>query len=53
MRRGTESDENIHTRISKAKEEMEYRNSFDTVIMNDDLEKATNEVKEIIAKFLG
>ena len=32
---------------------MEYKNSFDKVIMNDDLEKATNEVKEIIANFLG
>lgn len=53
MRRGTESDEHIHTRISKAKEEMEYRNSFDKVIMNDELERATNEVKEMIAKFRG
>jgi guanylate kinase len=53
MRRGTESDEHINTRISKAKEEMEYRNSFDKVIMNDDLERATNEVKEMIAKFRG
>ena len=53
MKRGTESDDHINTRISKAKEEMEYRNSFDKVIMNDDLEKATNEVKEMIAKFRG
>lgn len=53
MRRGTESAEHIHTRISKAKEEMEYKNSFDKVIMNDDLERATNEVKEIITNFLG
>ena len=53
MRRGTESAEHIHTRISKAKEEMEYKNSFDKVIMNDDLERATNKVKEIIASFLG
>lgn len=53
MRRGTESAEHIHTRISKAKEEMEYKNSFDKIIMNDDLERATNEVKEIIASFLG
>jgi guanylate kinase len=53
MRRGTESSEHINTRISKAKEEMEYRNSFDKVIMNDDLERATNEVTEMITKFLG
>ena len=53
MRRGTDSDDHINTRISKAKEEMEYRNSFDKVIMNDDLERATNEVKEMIAKFRG
>jgi guanylate kinase len=53
MRRGTESAEHINTRISKAKEEMEYRNSFDKVIMNDELERAANEVKEIITRFLG
>jgi guanylate kinase len=53
MNRGTESAEHIQTRINKAKEEMEYRNSFDKVIMNDDLERATNEVKEIITQFLG
>jgi guanylate kinase len=52
MRRGTESAEHINTRISKAKEELEYRNSFDRVIMNDDLERATMEVNEIIASFL-
>ena len=53
MRRGTESAEHINTRISKAKEEMEYRNSFDKVIMNDDLERAAKEVNEIITNFLG
>ena len=53
MRRGTESGEYIQTRINKAEEEMEYRNSFDKVIMNDDLEKATNEAREMIKKFLG
>jgi len=53
MRRGTESDEHINTRINKAREEMEYRNSFDKVIMNDDLDRATNEIRDIIEKFLG
>ena len=53
MSRGTESAEHIQTRINKAKEEMEYRNSFDKVIMNDELDRATKEVKEIITKFLG
>jgi len=53
MKRGTESAEHINTRISKAKEEMEYRNSFDKVIMNDDLERAAKEVNELIANFLG
>jgi guanylate kinase len=32
---------------------MEYKNSFDKVIMNDDLDRAANEVKEIITSFLG
>ncbi len=53
MRRGTESDENINTRISKATEEMEYRNSFDSVVLNDDLDRATAETRNIIEKFIG
>lgn len=53
MRRGTESKEHINTRIKKANEEMEYRNSFDKVIMNDNLVKATSEVEKIIEKFIG
>lgn len=53
MKRGTESDEHIKTRINKATEEIEYRNMFDKVIMNDDLERATEEIKTIVGEFLG
>lgn len=53
MKRGTESDEHINTRINKATEEMEYKNSFDKVILNDDLERATDEIRTIVGEFLG
>lgn len=51
--RGTDNPENITMRVSKAKEEMTYRNSFDKVILNDDIEKATAETKHIIQEFIG
>lgn len=51
--RGTDNPENIAMRVSKAKEEMTYRNSFDKVILNDDIEKATAETKHIIQEFIG
>lgn len=51
--RGTDNPENIAMRVSKAKEEMTYRNSFDKVILNDDIEKATAETKQFIQEFIG
>lgn len=51
--RGTDNSENIAMRVSKAKEEMSYRNNFDKVILNDDIEKASAETKLIIQEFIG
>lgn len=47
--RATEMEENIIKRISKAKEEMSYKDKFDKVIINDDLEKAKNKALKIIS----
>jgi guanylate kinase len=53
LKRGTDNAENISMRVNKAKEEMQYKNSFDKVILNDDIERATAETAEIIKQFIG
>ena len=53
IRRGTDNTENISMRVNKAREEMQYKNSFDKVILNDDIEKATAETAEIVKQFIG
>lgn len=51
--RGTETEEQIQKRLSKADWELEYRSKFDHVIINDDLERAVNEVEMILREFLN
>lgn len=46
--RGTEDDYAIQKRLQRAAEEMEYIEQYDYVVINDDLEKAVNEVKQLI-----
>lgn len=48
--RGTEDMEKINQRLEIAKRELEEISFYDYVVVNDDLEKATNEVKDIILK---
>ncbi len=48
--RGTESKEQIEERISKAKGEMAQTDRYDHVVVNDDLEVAVAQVREIIGK---
>ncbi len=46
--RGTESDDVIQKRMQKALEEIECKNEYDYIIVNDDLEKAVCKLIEII-----
>jgi guanylate kinase len=46
--RKTESEEDLEKRLQRAEMELAYSNQFDYVVINDDLNKAINEVKEII-----
>lgn len=46
--RGTESEEKINQRLEIAKKEMLEIDFYDYVVVNDDLEKATDEVRNII-----
>jgi guanylate kinase len=50
--RGTESAESLNTRVSKASYELSFKDQFDKVIVNDNLEKACKEAEEIVRKFL-
>ena len=50
--RGTDSTETIAARLEKASFELGFASKFDTVIINDVLEKAQAEALETIQKFL-
>ncbi len=50
--RGTDSDQEITKRIDKAKYEMTFAKEFDTIIVNDDLDKAYAEAEESVRRFL-
>lgn len=51
-KRATDQEEKIQERILKAEEELSYQEKFDVIIINDDLERAYQEFKEVIVKFL-
>jgi guanylate kinase len=46
--RGTESEGVLQQRLTKAREEMKFVNSFDYIVMNDDLDKAVETIKALI-----
>ncbi len=50
QKRGTDSEETIALRLKNAEEEMAARNEFDYVVVNDKLEDAVNEIRNILAK---
>ena len=50
--RGTDSEEDIEKRVSKASEEMTYADKFDYVLVNDDLQTALKEAETVVDKFL-
>ena len=50
--RGTDSTADIERRVAKAEEELYYRDRFDTILINDDLETAFHDAEELVIKFL-
>ncbi|MEO6729980.1 MAG: guanylate kinase [Ferruginibacter sp.] len=50
--RGTETAESLAARINKAAYELSFKEHFDKVIVNDNLEKACTEATSIIKDFL-
>ena len=52
QKRGTDTQENIMTRINKATEELQYKGKFDQVVLNDDIERASAEVIALVRQFI-
>ena len=51
--RGTDSDNDIKKRLSKAKEELGFQTNFDIVIVNDDLQRSVGRCYQEVSKFLA
>lgn len=51
--RGTDSEEAIVKRLARSAEELKQAPQFDVTIVNDDLQRAVQEAKTTIAKFIG
>jgi guanylate kinase len=51
--RGTETMESLDTRLNKATYELTFKDHFDKVIINDNLEKACKEAVGIVSVFLS
>lgn len=52
LSRNTDDSATIKTRLAKAEEELTYENQFDVILVNDDLEKAQQEIIFIIENFI-
>ena len=50
--RGTETEESLRKREAKASLELSYKDEFDAIIINDDLETAKNRAYRIVKDFL-
>ena len=50
--RGTDSEEKIQTRLGKSKEELARAGEFDHVVVNDDLDVASDACRNLIERFL-
>jgi guanylate kinase len=50
--RGTESEESLNARVNKASYELSFKDYFDHIILNDNLEKAKIQAEDIVKAFL-
>jgi guanylate kinase len=53
INRGTETYESLQKRVSKARQEIELAPRFDKIVVNDNLETATEQTKKEIKAFLS
>jgi guanylate kinase len=52
LSRGTETEESLQARVSKASYEISFKYGFNKVIVNDQLERACKEAEEIVKEFI-
>lgn len=50
--RATDDAETIRTRVEKAEHEISYKDDFDAIIINDDLQAAKAQTEKILTQFL-
>ena len=48
--RGTETDDEINRRLLAASEELKFKDEYDYIVINDNLDTAISEIKNIILK---
>ncbi len=53
VKRGSEDEESLLKRISKADYELGFASCFDTIIVNDDLKVKCDEIFEIVTRFIS
>ena len=51
--RKTDSEEKIHMRLAKSKEELKSATNFDVIVENDVLEKAIEQARDIVTEFIS
>lgn len=51
--RATDSNETIELRVSNAKSELLRKNDYDSLVMNDEVERAYQELKNLVNKLIG
>ena len=51
--RGTETSESLATRLNKASYELSFKDQFNKLIVNDDLNRACKEAEDIVREFLN
>ncbi len=51
--RGTETEDTLTARVSKASYEISFKTHFDKIVVNDDLEKACAAAEELVKEFVN
>lgn len=53
IKRGTETNETLYTRLNKIKEESKYQEKYDYILLNDNIENAYINIYKKIDKYLN
>ncbi len=53
IKRGTETEESLEKRLKKAVYEISFKDQFDVVLVNDQLESTVDKAYEIVSAFLN